>query len=72
VRGGLREPSREPSPRYPGSAAIVGAIGDRHAFKVAGQERKLGTLEKAAAMTNHATMRTTQAHDRGPEEMSVD
>jgi hypothetical protein len=31
-----------------------------------------GTLEKAAAMANHASTRTTQLYDRRRDEMSLD
>jgi len=31
-----------------------------------------GTLEKAAAMANHASTRTTQLYDRHQDEMSLD
>ena len=31
-----------------------------------------GTLEKAAAMANHASMRTTQLYDRRRDEVSLD
>ena len=31
-----------------------------------------GTLEKAAAMANHASTRTTQLYDRQRDEMSLD
>jgi hypothetical protein len=31
-----------------------------------------GTLEKAAAMANHASTRTTQLYDRRPDELSLD
>ena len=42
--------------------------GDRH--HGLSQERR--TLEKAAAMANHASTRTTQLYDRRREEMSLD
>ena len=34
--------------------------------------RKLWQLEKAAAMANHASTRTTQLYDRRSDEMSLD
>jgi len=46
-----------------------------HSFRAAGITAYLrngGTLEKAAAMANHASTRTTQLYDRMHDEMSLD
>jgi integrase len=54
-----------------GTATKVG----NHSFRATGITAYLknsGTLEKAAAMANHASTRTTQLYDRRHEEMSLD
>jgi hypothetical protein len=38
----------------------------------AGASRECGTLEKAAAMPNHASTRNTQLYDRRRDELSLD
>jgi integrase len=46
-----------------------------HSFRATGITAYLkngGTLEKAAAMANHASTRTTQLYDRRSDEMSLD
>ncbi len=46
-----------------------------HSFRATGITAYLkngGTLEKAAAMANHASTRTTQLYDRQREELSLD
>ena len=46
-----------------------------HSFRATGimaYLRNGGTLEKAAAMANHASTRTTQLYDRRREEVSLD
>ena len=46
-----------------------------HSFRATGITAYLkngGTLEKAAAMANHASTRTTQLYDRRHEELSLD
>jgi len=46
-----------------------------HSFRATGITAYLkngGTLEKAAAMANHASTRTTQLYDRRHDEMSLD
>jgi integrase/recombinase XerC len=56
------------------AAGIATAIGN-HSFRATGITAYLkngGTLEKAAAMANHASTRTTQLYDRRTDEMSLD
>jgi len=56
------------------AAGIATAIGN-HSFRATGITAYLkngGTLEKAAAMANHASTRTTQLYDRRRDEMSLD
>lgn len=56
------------------AAGIETAIGN-HSFRATGITAYLkngGTLEKAAAMANHASTRTTQLYDRRHDEMSLD
>jgi integrase len=56
------------------SAGIKTKIGN-HSFRATGITAYLkngGTLEKAAAMANHASTRTTQLYDRRRDEMSLD
>ena len=56
------------------AAGIATAIGN-HSFRATGITAYLkngGTLEKAAAMANHASTRTTQLYDRRQDEMSLD
>ena len=56
------------------AAGIATAIGN-HSFRATGITAYLkngGTLEKAAAMANHARTRTTQLYDRRRDEMSLD
>ena len=46
-----------------------------HSFRATGITAYLkngGTLEKAAAMANHASTRTTQLYDRRRDEVSLD
>jgi integrase len=48
---------------------------DNHSFRATGITTYLkngGTLEKAAAMANHASTRTTQIYDRRCDELSLD
>ena len=55
-------------------AEITTAIGN-HSFRATGITAYLkngGTLERAAAMANHASTRTTQLYDRRQDEMSLD
>ena len=55
-------------------AEIATKIGN-HTFRATGITAYLkngGTLEKAAAMANHASTRTTQLYDRRRDEMSLD
>jgi integrase len=55
----------------PGVATAIG----NHSFRATGITAYLkngGTLEKAAAMANHASTRTTQLYDRRRDEMSLD
>jgi site-specific recombinase XerD len=56
------------------AADIATKIGN-HTFRATGITAYLkngGTLEKAAAMANHASTRTTQLYDRRQDEMSLD
>jgi integrase len=56
------------------AASIETKIGN-HAFRATGitaYVKNGGTLEKAAAMANHASTRTTQLYDRRQDEMSLD
>jgi len=56
------------------SAGIGTELGN-HSFRATGITAYLkngGTLEKAAAMANHASTRTTQLYDRRRDELSLD
>jgi integrase len=56
------------------AAGIATKIGN-HTFRATGITAYLkngGTLEKAAAMANHASTRTTQLHDRRRDEVNLD
>jgi integrase len=60
--------------RRAAAADIETKIGN-HTFRATGITAYLkngGTLEKAAAMANHASTRTTQLYDRRRDEMSLD
>jgi site-specific recombinase XerD len=60
--------------RRTAAAGIDRKVGN-HSFRATGITAYLknaGTLEKAAAMANHASTRTTQLYDRRHEEMSLD
>ena len=60
--------------RRAAAAGIKTLIGN-HSFRATGITAYLkngGTLEKAAAMANHASTRTTQLYDRRSDEMSLD
>ncbi len=60
--------------RRAAAAGIMTAIGN-HSFRATGITAYLkngGTLEKAAAMANHASTRTTQLYDRRSDEMTLD
>jgi hypothetical protein len=46
--------------------------GDANWFDMLTYLKNGGTLEKAAAMANHASTRTTQLYDRRHDEMSLD
>lgn len=57
------------------AAAGIGTKVGNHSFRATGITAYLknaGTLEKAAAMANHASTRTTQLYDRRHDEMSLD
>jgi site-specific recombinase XerD len=57
------------------AAAGIGTKLGNHSFRATGITAYLkngGTLEKAAAMANHASTRTTQLYDRRHDEMSLD
>jgi integrase len=56
------------------AAGIATKLGN-HSFRATGITAYLktgGTLEKAAAMANHASTRTTQLYDRRRDEVSLD
>jgi integrase len=56
------------------AAGVETKIGN-HTFRATGITAYLkngGTLEKAAAMANHASTRTTQLYDRRRDEISLD
>jgi site-specific recombinase XerD len=56
------------------AAGIATKLGN-HSFRATGITaylKNVGTLEKAAAMANHASTRTTQLYDRRHDEMSLD
>jgi hypothetical protein len=60
--------------RRAAAAGIETKLGN-HSFRATGITAYLkngGTLEKAAAMANHASTRTTQLYDRRREELSLD
>jgi site-specific recombinase XerD len=60
--------------RRASKAGIATKLGN-HTFRATGITAYLkngGTLEKAAAMANHASTRTTQLYDRRHDEMSLD
>ena len=60
--------------RRAAAAGIATKIGN-HSFRATGITAYLkngGSLEKAAAMANHASTRTTQLYDRRQDEMSLD
>ena len=60
--------------RRAAAAGIETKVGN-HSFRATGITAYLkngGTLEKAAAMANHASTRTTQLYDRRRDEMSLD
>jgi integrase len=60
--------------RRAAAAGIATKFGN-HSFRATGITAYLkngGTLEKAAAMANHASTRTTQLYDRRRDEVSLD
>ena len=60
--------------RCAAAAGIETKLGN-HSFRATGITAYLkngGTLEKAAAMANHASTRTTEPHDRRRDEVSLD
>ena len=57
------------------AAAGIATKRGNHSFRATGITAYLkngGTLEKAAAMANHASTRTTQLYDRRRDEVSLD
>lgn len=57
------------------AAAGIGTLVGNHSFRATGITAYLkngGTLEKAAAMANHASTRTTQLYDRRRDDVSLD
>ncbi len=83
VGRGTRQLTRTPLPqanayatigRRAEAAGIATKIGN-HSFRATGITAYLkngGTLEKAAAMANHASTRTTQLYDRRRDEVNLD
>ena len=60
--------------RRAAAAGIESKIGN-HTFRATGITAYLkngGTLERAAAMANHASTRTTQLYDRRGDEITLD
>jgi integrase len=60
--------------RRAAGAGIATKLGN-HSFRATGFTAYLkngGTLEKAAAMANHGSTRTTQLYDRRRDEVSLD
>jgi integrase/recombinase XerC len=60
--------------RRAAAAGIATKLGN-HSFRATGITAYLkngGTLEKAAAMANHASTRTTQLYDRRRDELTLD
>ncbi|NEK39595.1 tyrosine-type recombinase/integrase, partial [Rhizobium leguminosarum] len=56
-------------------AAGIGTAVGNHTFRATGITAYLkngGTLEKAAAMANHSSTRTTQLYDRRSDDISLD
>jgi hypothetical protein len=65
----------ETNPCWCAAAARISTKLGNHSFRATGITVYLkyeGTLEKAAAMANHASTRTTQLYDRRREEMTLD
>jgi integrase len=63
---------RRPAPRQ--AAGIAGKVGN-HTFRATGVTACLNngrTLDKAAQMANHASIRTTQLYDTRAEELTLD
>ncbi|QSA99349.1 tyrosine-type recombinase/integrase (plasmid) [Methylococcus sp. EFPC2] len=57
------------------AAAGIATLAGNHSFRATGITAYLkngGTLEKAAAMANHASTRTTQLYDRRRDELTLD
>jgi integrase len=72
-RGRAAQPDR-PRGTNPAAAGIATKLGN-HSFRATGITAYLkngGTLEKAAAMANHASTQTTQLYDRRRDEVSLD
>jgi hypothetical protein len=57
--------------RRAAAAGIETKLGN-HATGITAYLKNGGTLEKAAAMANHASTRTTQLYDRRRDEVSLD
>jgi integrase len=66
---------KSPGLRRRAAAADIATKIGNHTFRATGITAYLkngGTLEKAAAMANHASTRTTQLYDRRGDETSLD
>jgi hypothetical protein len=64
---------RSPAPRPAATAPLSVPNPPRMTLKIKTAYLKNGgTLEKAAAMANHASTRTTQLYDRRRDEVSLD
>lgn len=83
IRRGTDQLTRTPLPqanayamiRRRAAAAGIGTKIGNHTFRATGITAYLkngGTLEKAAAMANHASTRTTQLYDRRSDELTLD
>jgi integrase/recombinase XerC len=66
--------SARPAVHVAAAAGIETKLGN-YSFRATGitsYPKNGGTLEKAAAMANHASTRTTQLHDRRRDEVTLD
>ena len=75
TRAPLHQANAHAMIRRRAAGAGIGTLLGNHSFRATGITAYLkngGTLEKAAAMANHASTRTTQLYDRRHDEMSLD
>jgi integrase len=74
ARVGVQQDTYRMIQRRSAAVGLKTRIGN-HTFRATGITAYLkngGTLEKAAAMANHASTRTTQLYDRRRDELSLD